>query len=167
MQWDEFYMGLAFYVAMKSKDPSTKVGAVLSDSEHRPLGFGYNGPPAGVDDSIPERWTRPAKYHWIQHAEINCLSNATSDLTGATMYTTLYPCAKCAGAIVQKRIGRVVYDKSVFEFMQNFNDWTHTFNIAKQMFEEAPWITVDEYVGPIPSRIVAQIRETTLEMYNA
>ena len=48
------------------------------------------------------------------HAEILALRQAAAALgnyrlTGATLYCTLEPCVMCAGALVNARIGRVVY----------------------------------------------------------
>ena len=48
------------------------------------------------------------------HAEIIALREAARvlgnhRLLGATLYATIEPCAMCAGAIVQARIGRLVY----------------------------------------------------------
>lgn len=49
-----------------------------------------------------------------QHAELRVLRAAAyatgeSRLTTATLYVTLEPCAMCAGAIVNLRVGRVVF----------------------------------------------------------
>ena len=35
LSWDEYFMGLAHLSAMRSKDPSTQVGAVIVDQEHK------------------------------------------------------------------------------------------------------------------------------------
>jgi tRNA(adenine34) deaminase len=48
------------------------------------------------------------------HAEINALRAAARKidnyrLTGAVVYSTLEPCAMCAGALVQARVRRLVY----------------------------------------------------------
>jgi tRNA(adenine34) deaminase len=48
------------------------------------------------------------------HAEIVALREAAKTignyrLLGATLYVTIEPCAMCAGAMVQARIGRLVY----------------------------------------------------------
>jgi tRNA(adenine34) deaminase len=48
------------------------------------------------------------------HAEIVAMREAARAagnyrLTGATLYSTIEPCAMCAGAIVHARIGRLVY----------------------------------------------------------
>jgi tRNA(adenine34) deaminase len=48
------------------------------------------------------------------HAEILALRAGASKignyrLTGTTLYTTIEPCAMCAGALVNARVGRLVY----------------------------------------------------------
>jgi tRNA(adenine34) deaminase len=48
------------------------------------------------------------------HAEIIALREASQiaanhRLTGAEMYVTIEPCAMCAGAMIQARIGRLIY----------------------------------------------------------
>ena len=47
LSWDEYFMGLAHLSAMRSKDPSTQVGAVIVSGEHRVVSIGYNGFPNG------------------------------------------------------------------------------------------------------------------------
>ena len=51
------------------------------------------------------------------HAEIVALRRAATSvsnyrLTGATLYSTIEPCAMCAGAIVHARIARLIYGAS-------------------------------------------------------
>jgi deoxycytidylate deaminase len=41
--------------------------------------------------------------------ELNAILNARGNIAGCTMYTTLFPCAECAKAIIQSGINRVVY----------------------------------------------------------
>jgi len=48
------------------------------------------------------------------HAEVLALRSAATEignhrLLGSSMYVTIEPCAMCAGAIIQARIGRLVY----------------------------------------------------------
>ena len=46
----------------------------------------------------------------VCHAEMNAILNKNqSDLQGATIYTSLYPCNECAKLIIQSGIKRVVY----------------------------------------------------------
>ena len=59
LSWDEYFMGVAFLSGMRSKDPSTQVGACLVDADNRIVGIGYNGFPRGCsDDVLP--WARSA-----------------------------------------------------------------------------------------------------------
>jgi dCMP deaminase len=106
MTWDEYYMNLAMSASLRSKDPSTKVGAVVvKDST---VAIGYNGFPIGIDD-LADRWQRPAKYKFVVHSEANALSNAQFDVRGATLYVSHNPpCNECAKLIVQHGIARVV-----------------------------------------------------------
>lgn len=50
LSWDDYFMAVAFLSAMRSKDPSTQVGACIVNSEKRIVGMGYNGFPAGCSD---------------------------------------------------------------------------------------------------------------------
>lgn len=98
-------------VASKSKDPSTKVGAVIVGEDDEILSIGFNGFPRGVREDLPERWERPEKYEWVVHAEENAILNAArvgTSLKGATLYVGGHPCASCAGSIVQAGISTVV-----------------------------------------------------------
>lgn len=40
ISWDDYFMGVAFLSAMRSKDPSTQVGACLVDGENKIVGIG-------------------------------------------------------------------------------------------------------------------------------
>ena len=52
--WDEYFMGVAKLAAMRSKDPSTQVGACIVSSDNKILSMGYNGFPIGCsDDEFP------------------------------------------------------------------------------------------------------------------
>ena len=112
IKWDERFMDLAAEVAKWSKDPSAQVGAIVVGINNEILSTGYNGPPRGVNDDLPERWERPAKYNFIAHAEANAVYNAARNgvaLEGCTMYIhALPPCCGCAQAIIQSGIKRIV-----------------------------------------------------------
>lgn len=113
---DEFYLGLAFWMAAKSKDPDSQMGAVIISAENTPLGWGYNGPPADIDDNevdwnrpSPEDPDGPSKYDWMEHAEENAIDFCSGSAHGATIYVTAKPCKRCMRKIVKKKIKRVVY----------------------------------------------------------
>ena len=125
-------MGLAFEVATWSKDPRTKVGAVVVGEDPRCVALGYNGFPPGVDDLEERLAHRGTKYFFIQHAERNVLDNARFDLTGATLYATMFPCAECAKSIISKGISRLVSPPPPTE-----EPWAESAKYAMIMFDEA------------------------------
>ena len=105
---DDYYMGMAFMVSRKSKDPSTQMGAYIITPENEPVGWGYNGPPGNVDDHLVN-WDRPDKYDFIIHAEENAMWNADKPTKGCTLYVTGKPCKNCMLRIARAKICRVVY----------------------------------------------------------
>ena len=109
--WDSYFMSIAYVVANRSIDPSTKHGCVIVDKNNTILGTGYNSPPRGMDDKyIP--LTRPEKYDWIVHAEEAAIVNSASTGTktaGSTIYITGLPCHSCSRMIVNAGCKRVVY----------------------------------------------------------
>lgn len=114
LSWDEYFMGIALLSSMRSKDPSTQVGACIVNSEKRILSMGYNGMPRCCsDDEFPwDKNENPlnSKYLYVCHAELNAILNcASGNVRGCTVYTTLFPCNECAKAIIQSGISEVVY----------------------------------------------------------
>ena len=74
--WGEYFMGMAAYVATRSKDPSTHVGAVVVGPDNRIRSTGYNGFPAGVQE-LSERYERRGlKLGFSEHAERNACFGA-------------------------------------------------------------------------------------------
>ncbi len=115
LSWDQYFMGIALLSSMRSKDPNTSVGACIVDSDNKILSMGYNGMPHGCsDDEFP--WDRDSedplntKYLYVCHAELNALLNYTgTNLKGARIYTTLFPCNECTKALIQSGIAEVIY----------------------------------------------------------
>jgi dCMP deaminase len=114
LSWESYFMGIAQLSALRSKDPSTQVGACIVDTEHKVVSIGYNGMPRGVDDDIIP-WGHgeglESKYLYVCHAEFNAILNTRdgSRLNGCTLYVTLFPCNECAKAIIQVGIKEIVY----------------------------------------------------------
>lgn len=129
--WNQRFMELARHVAGWSKDPSTKVGAVIVNDNKQVLGLGYNGFPRGVYDCAERYNNRDTKLLFVAHAERNALDNAAS-VEGATLYSTLFPCTDCAKGIIQRGIRTVVTTTPTDTLSQRFN-----FETSKIMFEEA------------------------------
>ena len=134
-KWDDRFIELAKFVASWSKDPSTQVGAVIANSNtKRVVSMGFNGFPAGVEDTADRLGTREIKYEMVVHAESNALLFAGPAAEGCTLYVTpLPPCARCAVLIIQAGISRVVCptpDKSK-------EPWKTQSQISETMFGEA------------------------------
>ena len=116
LTWDEYFMAIAKLSAMRSKDPSTQVGACIVDKNNRILSIGYNGAPNGYNDDIFP-WDREGneletKYPYVVHAERNAILNyrgSRKDFEGAKIYVDLFPCNECAKEIIQAGIGEVIY----------------------------------------------------------
>lgn len=109
--FDDYYMGLCYFIAARSKDPSTQHGAIVVDSNNIPRGWGYNGTPQKMRDS-EINWRRPDKYPFIVHAEQNAFDHAAgepSTLANGTIYITGMPCPECTKRIINKKIRRIVY----------------------------------------------------------
>ena len=114
IDWNDYFMGLAHLSAMRSKDPSTQVGAVIVDERKRVVSIGYNGMPYGCDDD-EFAWEREGqfldtKYPYVVHAELNAILNAPRPVIGCTIYVSLFPCNECAKAIIQSGIKCIVYE---------------------------------------------------------
>lgn len=114
INWEEYFMGIAQLSALRSKDPSTQVGACIVDDDHKVVSIGYNGMPRGISDSIIP-WGHgeglDSKYLYVCHAELNAILNTRNgaQLKGCTLYVTLFPCNECAKAVVQVGIKEIVY----------------------------------------------------------
>lgn len=140
-KWHLRFLEMAKLVATWSKDRSTQVGAVAVGPKREVRAMGYNGFPRGVDDNVEERHERPAKYAWTEHAERNCIYNATRigvSLDGCALYCTHFPCADCARGVIQSGISSLYYPYEDTEEARGFRERTHKSHIsALEMMEEA------------------------------
>ena len=125
MNWDARFLALAHHVSQWSKDPSTKVGAVLVGTDKRQVALGYNGFPPNVTDSLFRLHTREAKLRYMIHAERNVLDNATFPTAGSTLYVTHPPCCGCALSIISKGIHRVVSSPMSSSFASRWGAEVH------------------------------------------
>lgn len=126
LTWDEYFIALAKLTAMRSKDPSTQVGACIVSADNRILSVGYNGAPNGFDDdNFP--WDRQGenletKYPYVCHAEMNAVLNyrgTRKDFENARIYVDLFPCNECAKIIIQSGIKEVVYLSNKYKDSEN------------------------------------------------
>ena len=135
ISWDEYFMGISLLSGMRSKDPSTQVGACIVDSDNRIVSIGYNGFLNGCsDEDFP--WEREGdflntKYHYVVHAEQNAILNARGkNLEGCRIYVNLFPCHDCARNIIQSGIKKVYY------LEDKYKD-TDSIKASQFMFEKA------------------------------
>lgn len=118
ISWDNYFLSVAKLSGMRSKDPSTQVGACIINEKKKIVGVGYNGMPYGCDDSeFP--WEREGdfeetKYPYVVHAELNAILNSTTNLENCKIYVSLFPCNECAKAIIQSGIKEVIYDNDKY-----------------------------------------------------
>ena len=98
---DEFYMGLAMYLASLAADiGEVPVGAVVVHRTKGVVGIGIN--------------RREILKNALYHAEIEAIDSSCKTLGGwrlfeCDLYVTLEPCPMCAGAIINSRIRRVIF----------------------------------------------------------
>lgn len=148
INWDEYFMGIALLSGLRSKDPNTKVGACIADTENKVVSIGYNGMPAGLDETQLS-WINgeglDSKYLYVCHAEMNAILNtkAGAVLKGTRLYVTLFPCNECAKAIIQTGIKEVIYIDDKYENELNVQ-------ASKKMLKLAQ-VKVRSYVGRIPT----------------
>jgi dCMP deaminase len=137
-KWYQRYMDLSEQVSAWSKDPNTKVGAVIVGSKGQILTQGYNGFPRGIKDTPKRLNDRPTKLKLVVHAEMNAIFNATYNgvsLDGATLFVYGLPiCCECAKGIIQVGISKVVIDSKCIDKRL---EWKESWEISAQLFKEA------------------------------
>lgn len=134
ISWDECFMRIAHVISQRSKDPSTKAGAVMTNQKNVVVGLGYNGWPRGIEtEALP--WERKGeflktKYAYVVHAEENAIYNANAQTQGCRIYTTLFPCNECAKTIIQNGITEVVYESDKYHDEDIWKASRHLFDLA-------------------------------------
>jgi dCMP deaminase len=132
--WDMKLLEHSKVIASWSRDPSTKVGAVIVRPDRTIASTGYNGFPRGVVDHETRLDDRQERLLFTVHAELNAILMAREPLHGYTMYVTHFPCAHCAAAIVQSGIRFVFTNTPSTELKFR---WAEHFIAAHAMFDEA------------------------------
>ena len=107
-QWIVRLTDLTEIVASRSKDPNTKVGCIIVNSDRRIISTGYNRLTSGLKDSEEILNNKDRKRMYTVHAEVNAVLNAIESVEGATLFVDSFPCNVCAGVIVGAKIKKVV-----------------------------------------------------------
>lgn len=136
-KWDIRFLELAEFYAQWSKDPSTKVGAIIVDRDRIVCGMGFNGFPRGVKDTTKRYADRELKYKLVVHAELNSILNASGSVRNCSIYvwpTLMVPavCPECCKSVIQSGIKRVVSWKG-----ETQPRWQEQAHISEMMLHEA------------------------------
>lgn len=133
------FLSSAETISTHSKDPRTKVGAIILDPEYGIVSSGWNDLPRGVEH-VEDRYTSPTKYKWIVHAETNAIANAARRGIALKNCTLLVAhniiCAQCCAIAIQSGIKSIYcqkYDVTNDAHYRLVQDYL----IAQQMMEEA------------------------------
>lgn len=154
-----------YKLATESPDPSTQNGAILVDEIFHAgqyIGMGANKFPTDVVQSA-DRWERPKKYSFIEHAERNAIFDAAVKgfLHGGSHELTLVcpwaACADCARAMIQVGIKRLVTHKQMHDLPAL--RWSESISYAFEMFEEAgvEVVMFDKVLDATPIRVNGEI----------
>jgi dCMP deaminase len=134
-KWDLRFLEAARQIGTWSKDPSTRVGAIVV-LDRKILATGYNGFPRGIADTPERLANREVKYKYVVHGEMNAIYNALKhgiSLKGATLYAVGLPiCSECAKGIIQVGISRVVVPQQTVA-----EQWIKSCDFTKELFAEA------------------------------
>lgn len=135
LKWDRRWLEAAKLFGTWSKDPSSKIGAVIVGHKGQIVSQGYNGFPRLLPDEESLLNNRDEKYKRTIHAELNAIFNSiynNASPVGCTIYVSGLPiCHVCADYIIQTGILRVVMDSSVD------GRWAESGNLALEKFEAA------------------------------
>ena len=141
---DQRLLLLCHEVREESYDPDRKVGAVIADRSGQVLATGTNAPPLSLKLTVSEsheaiREDRTWKYFMLEHAERNAIFAAYAEgksMVGATIYSTLFPCADCARAIVAAGLSRLVVLGMTKDPVRD-EKWLEHYRHAERIFARA------------------------------
>jgi len=140
-RWIHYFMDIAERTALQSKDPSTKVGAVLV-KDRRVMATGYNGFARGVDDSKERYEDRSTKLMYVVHAEANCIAQCAKygvACDGLILFVTLVPCTECAKLLINSGIKVIVFKKQdlAVRRVASEYEWRDKISSSVNMLHEA------------------------------
>ena len=144
--WHERFFNLAQHVSTWSNDSSTKVGCAIVDNDHNVCATGYNGYPRGYESQVADlRDIKIDKYMLTEHAERNAIYQASRrgiKLKGCSLYSTLFPCADCARAIIQSGIQEVIAPSFNHQDTR-LKHWSESIQASERMFSLCKILVID------------------------
>ena len=134
-KWKKRFLKLSKEISEWSKDPSTKVGALIISEDKNIISTGYNGFPRGISDTEERLNNRELKYKFILHAEMNCILNALYNgrsVKDCILFVHgLPPCSECTKSIIQAGIKKVITDSKATD------NWKESLKLSLEMLKEA------------------------------
>ncbi len=145
-RWDKHFLRLCQDHARMSKDPRTRVGAVIVGPDREIRSTGFNGFPRGILDSQERLQDRDVKLRLVVHAEMNAVLSAARvgiPIKGCTLYLAATdssgkvwggpPCVRCTVEIIQAGITEIVsYPKQAVP-----SNWHDDLEEAESLLTEA------------------------------
>ncbi|MFA5234033.1 MAG: dCMP deaminase family protein [Sulfurimonas sp.] len=134
----ETFMRAVYLHASSSKDPRTKIGAVLVKDDNI-ISTGFNGFPRKVKDYEDRYNDKEIKYSFIVHGEQNAVLTAARlgiNTYGSTLYSNGIPCCSCMKAIIQAGCCKVVVHKQ-WPNLTYSPKWVEATRISEIMMNEA------------------------------
>lgn len=145
-RWENHFLEMALLNAKLSKDPSTKVGAIITTAEHDFISAGFNGLPRKLKDTEERLSNRELKLKLVVHAEMNSVLAAAKlgiRLKDCTMYIAATnndgsiwggpPCNRCLVEILQTGITKIVsYGRK-----DTPTRWKESLDLSMQLIKEA------------------------------
>ena len=134
-KWKKRFLKLSKEISTWSKDPSTKVGALIISEDRNIISTGYNGFPRGIEDTEERLNNRELKYKFVLHAEMNCILNALYNgrsVKDCILFVHgLPPCSECTKSIIQAGIKKVITDSKATD------NWKESLKLSLEMLKEA------------------------------
>ena len=134
-KWKKRFLKLSKEISTWSKDPSTKVGALIISEDRNIISTGYNGFPRDIEDTEERLNNRELKYKFVLHAEMNCILNALYNgrsVKDCILFVHgLPPCSECTKSIIQAGIKKVITDSKATD------NWKESLKLSLEMLKEA------------------------------
>lgn len=130
------FLKLANYQAKLFSKDTTKVGCIFINKENLSiLSLGYNGFIREAPEPV-ERWTRPEKYKFVIHSELNGIINAARcgiKLDKSIAIVTMFPCSECTKSLIQVGISALIAIKPDLVNSR----WCESFKLSQQLLKES------------------------------
>lgn len=109
IDWDTYFMSIAFLISSRSSCDRLHVGCVLV-KDTRIISVGYNGfLPKTPHTSFIRDGHEIATVHAEQNAISDCARRGV-DCNECTAYVTHYPCINCAKILIASGIKNIIYN---------------------------------------------------------